>query len=50
MAEASSGQHLPVIFFDGIVFNSRKDNRIVNKCVYSMLGISMEGKKEILGT
>lgn len=40
----------PVIFFDGIVFNSRKDNRIVNKCVYSVLGINMEGRKEILGT
>jgi len=40
----------PVIFFDGIVFNSRKDNRIVTKCVYSVLGINMEGQKEILGT
>lgn len=40
----------PIIFFDGIVFNSRKDNRIVNKCVYSVLGINMEGRKEILGT
>ncbi len=40
----------PVIFFDGIVFNSRKDNRIITKCVYSVLGINMEGRKEILGT
>ena len=40
----------PVIFFDGIVFNSRKDNRIVTKCVYSVLGINMDGQKEILGT
>ncbi len=40
----------PVIFFDGIVFNSRKDNKIVNKCVYSVLGINMDGHKEILGT
>lgn len=40
----------PVVFFDGIVFNSRKDNKIVNKCVYSVLGISMDGMKEILGT
>ncbi|MBR1737981.1 MAG: IS256 family transposase [Firmicutes bacterium] len=40
----------PVVFFDGIVFNSRKDNRIINKCVYSVLGISMSGQKEILGT
>ncbi len=40
----------PVIFFDGIVFNSRKDSKIINKCVYSVLGINMEGQKEILGT
>ena len=40
----------PVVFFDGIVFNSRKDNKIVMKCVYSVLGINMEGHKEILGT
>ena len=38
----------PVIFFDGIVFSSRKDNKIVNKCVYSVLGINMDGRKEIL--
>ena len=40
----------PVIFFDWIVFNSRKDNKIISKCVYSVLGINMDGKKEILGT
>ncbi len=40
----------PVVFFDGIVFNSKKDNRIIKKCVYSVLAINMEGKKEILGT
>ena len=28
----------PVVFFDGIVFNTRKDNRIINQCVYSVLG------------
>ena len=39
----------PIIYFDGIVFKSRKDNQIVNKCVYSVLGIDMEGKKDILG-
>ena len=40
----------PVVFFDGIVFNSRNDNKIVTKCVYSVLGINMDGHKEILGT
>jgi putative transposase len=39
----------PVVFLDGIVFKVRKDSKVVNKCVYSVLGINMEGRKEILG-
>ena len=39
----------PVIYFDGIVFKSRKDSKIINKCVYTVLGIDMEGRKDILG-
>jgi putative transposase len=39
----------PIIYFDGIVFKSRKDSQIINKCVYSVLGIDMNGHKEILG-
>jgi putative transposase len=40
----------PIIYFDGIVFKSRKDHQIINKCVYTVLGIDMEGQKDILGT
>jgi putative transposase len=39
----------PIIYFDGIVFKSRKDSQIINKCVYSVLGVDMEGQKDILG-
>jgi putative transposase len=39
----------PVVFLDGIVFKVRKDSRVINKCVYSVLGINMDGKKDILG-
>jgi len=39
----------PIVYFDGIVFKSRKDAQIINKCVYSVLGIDMEGHKDILG-
>jgi putative transposase len=39
----------PIIYFDGIMFKSRKDNQIVNKCVYSVLGVDMNGDKDILG-
>jgi putative transposase len=39
----------PIVFLDGIVFKVRKDSRIINKCLYSVLGFNMDGKKEILG-
>jgi len=39
----------PIVFFDGIVFKVRKDARVINKCLYTVLGINMEGRKEILG-
>jgi putative transposase len=40
----------PIIYFDGVFFKSRKDNQIINKCVYTVLGIDMNGQKDILGT
>lgn len=39
----------PSVFFDGIVFKVRQDAKVINKCVYSVLGIDMSGRKEILG-
>ncbi len=39
----------PIVFLDGIVFKVRKDAKVINKCLYSVLGINMDGKKEILG-
>lgn len=39
----------PIIYFDGVVFKSRKDNHIINKCVYTVLGVDMDGQKDILG-
>lgn len=39
----------PIVFLDGIVFKVRKDSKIINKCVYSVLGINMDGYKDILG-
>jgi putative transposase len=39
----------PIVFLDGIVFKVRRDAKVVNKCLYSVLGINMEGRKEILG-
>ena len=39
----------PVVFFDGVVFKVRKDGKIINRCVYTVLGINMDGFKDILG-
>ena len=39
----------PIVFLDGIMFKVRKDAKVINKCVYSVLGINMDGRKEILG-
>lgn len=39
----------PIVFFDGIIFKVRKDNKIINKCIYTVLAIDMDGNKDILG-
>jgi len=39
----------PIVFLDGIVFKVRKDARVINKCVYSVLGVRLDGRKDILG-
>lgn len=39
----------PIVFLDGIIFKVKKDSRTINKCFYTVLGINMEGCKEILG-
>lgn len=39
----------PIVFLDGIHFKVRKDAKVINKCAYTVLGINMEGRKEILG-
>ncbi len=39
----------PVVFLDGIVFKVRKESKVINRCAYTVLGIGMDGRKEILG-
>ena len=39
----------PVVFFDGIYFKMRREGKIQNMCVYTVLGINADGFKEILG-
>ena len=39
----------PFVFMDAIHYKVREDGRIVTKAAYVVLGINMEGRKEILG-
>lgn len=39
----------PIMYLDAIHFKVRKDNRIVTKAAYTVLGISVTGHKDILG-
>lgn len=39
----------PIVFLDAIHFKVKKESRIVNKAAYSVLGIDLEGYKDILG-
>lgn len=39
----------PIVFLDGIIFKVRQDSKVINKCVYTVLGINLDGHKDILG-
>lgn len=38
-----------VIFLDAMFFKARKDNLVVTKVLYNIMGINCDGRKEILG-
>jgi putative transposase len=39
----------PIVFLDAVHFRVRKDSRIISKAAYSVLGIDINGQKDILG-
>lgn len=39
----------PIVFLDGIMFKVKKDAKVINKCAYTVLGINLDGRKDILG-
>lgn len=39
----------PIIYFDAIVVKGRTEGRVVNKSVYTAIGINIKGDKEVLG-
>ena len=38
-----------VIFLDGIFFKSRIDGKVIQRCIYNVMGIDLQGKKDVLG-
>jgi transposase-like protein len=39
----------PIMYVDCLVIKVRENQRILNKAVYLVLGITLEGQKELLG-
>jgi transposase-like protein len=39
----------PIVYLDGIFFKVRSEGKIVTKCGYTILGITQDGMKELLG-
>jgi transposase-like protein len=39
----------PIVYMDCIVLKIRQDKRVINKVIYLVLGINIEGQKELLG-
>jgi putative transposase len=37
------------VWMDGIVIKIREDNKVINKCVFIVVGLTNEGQKEVLG-
>jgi len=38
-----------IVYFDALVTKSRQDGRVINKAVYTAIGVNAEGKKDPLG-
>lgn len=39
----------PIVFMDGMYFKSRENGKVMTKVIYTILGVTQEGYKEILG-
>ncbi len=39
----------PILYVDCLVVKVRENQRVINKAVYLVLGVTMEGQKELLG-
>jgi len=39
----------PIVWMDAVHYKIREDSRYIGKAIYTLLGLTLEGKKEILG-
>ncbi|GFR03893.1 probable transposase for insertion sequence element ISRM3-like [Trichonephila clavata] len=39
----------PIVFMDGMFFKVKEDGHCVSKCMYNILGVDQNGRKEVLG-
>jgi transposase-like protein len=39
----------PIVWLDAIHYKIRENGKVVSKAVYTILGVNLEGKKEVLG-
>ena len=55
MVSAKEWQQRPLepvyfaVWMDGVVLKIREDGKVINKCVYIVIGLTPEGRKEVLG-
>jgi transposase-like protein len=41
--------HYPIVWLDAIHYKVKEDGRYISKAVYTLLGLDIHGKKEIMG-
>jgi len=41
--------HYPIVWLDAIHYKIKEDGRYIGKAIYTLLGLNLQGKKEILG-
>ena len=49
MAKPALASHLCDFFLDAMFYKAKKDNVVVTKVIYNVMGINQHGHKDILG-
>ena len=49
MAECPLDAVYPIVYMDCIVLKIRQDKQVINKAIYLVLGVNIEGHKDLLG-